>query len=409
MGRWHVERANGDTGAEAWPRVAIVHSFYRSDAPSGENATVMRQFRMLADAGVDVTLLSVYTDELQRRLGYELTTAINVVSGRGMSPVEKLRSLSPDIIHVHNLFPNVATDWLDSSTAAIVTTLHNYRPLCSAATLSRNGRDCTLCIDRSSWNAVKYACYHGSRLATLPLAVRNRRGPASDPVLSGSDMLLAPSETVKRTYEQAGITNIRILRQPTEARVSANRRDDGGALFLGRLSADKGILNLLQAWPASRRLTVIGKGPLERDAVELAAVRGLDVDFRGFVSDEELTELLGSARVLVFPSTWREGAPAVYAEALSVGVPVLAVAGNAVADAVAADATGVVIPNLGVTELTAGLREIDEHWDALSTRARHVYGNNYTIDHWLEGVNAAYRDAIALRRSRISLDMWGSN
>ena len=388
---WSVQTANRGEGAPEWPRLTILHSFYRSGSPSGENATVIRQFEMLATAGVDVTLASVSSDELGKKLGYRLRSAVNVAFRRGASPEELLDELKPDVVHVHNLFPNIGTAWLGTCSSAVVASLHNYRPLCAAATLSRNGENCEACLTHSTWQAIRHRCYRNSAVATVPLAIRNARGPGVDPLLVRADALLSPSETVRSAYESAGVSGLQTLLQPTEGRkVTKVAGQRSVSVFLGRLTSEKGIMELLDSWPANHQLVVVGRGPLEADARQIAHRRGLDVQFCGYVDDETLGHLLNSAIALVFASSWREGAPAVYAESMAAGLPVISLKGNAVAEAVSADGTGVVVDALSEQLLAEAIETVAEEGETLRSRCSRVFEEQYTTNKWLEKIFQIY-------------------
>ena len=84
---------------------------------------------------------------------------------------ETLRKLRPDVVHVRNTFPNWGTAWLREWAPRTVATVHNYRPVCAAGTLFRDGHECRDCLSLPTLPAVKHACYRGSRAATLPLAL----------------------------------------------------------------------------------------------------------------------------------------------------------------------------------------------------------------------------------------------
>src|SRR5919205_1422355 len=114
-------------------RIALVHSFYGSTV-SGENAAVVAQADALRRAGHDVLLVAARTDELEGSRFYRLRAGLRVASGRGTSPLEALRAFEPDVVHVHNLFPNFSTNWLRAVDAFVVATVHNYRPMCAAGT-----------------------------------------------------------------------------------------------------------------------------------------------------------------------------------------------------------------------------------------------------------------------------------
>jgi len=397
---WRLDRASHGATNDDWPSVTMVHSFYRSDAPSGENDTVLRQFRILCETGVNVSLLSVSTDELKSKLGYRFRAAATTAFGVGLSPEAALRDLQPDVVHVHNLFPNVGTTWVNALEAALVVTVHNYRPMCAAATLSRGGEPCGDCLDHGSWSAVRYGCYRDSRFATLPLAWRTRHGVVGDRLLSRADSILAPSPVVRRTYEQAGARRVQTLFQPTDRWPRDRDRvlPRKGGLYFGRLTPEKGLLPLLNAWPHEEPLTVIGSGPLEDQAQIIVRDRVLDVTFLGYVSDDVRDEAISAAEYLVFPSLWREGAPAVYAEALAFGLPVLALAGNAVAELVAEDDTGTVVKQGTLEEWREGIRLIRKGQDRYADTCRSVARERYTTDAWLQGLHSVYSEALTNRR-----------
>ena len=395
---WTIRYANRYSGRTDWPRVTILHSFYRSDAPSGENDTVLRQLGLLAEHGVGVSLLSVDTDGLSKAPGYRLRTALNVAAGRGASPFSLLRDLEPDVIHIHNLFPNISTQWLTEYSGAIVASLHNYRPACSAATLSRDGHDCQLCPTHSSIQAVLHRCYRNSRIATIPIAIRTRHGATGDPLLRRANVVLAPSPTMRSTYEALGVEGIRVLYQPTDPLKSTRAATDQRQvvdewLFVGRLTPEKGIVPLVKAWPADRSLTVIGDGPLLTSLRRESDMRALPITFAGFVSEEERDAAMGRATGLIFPSQWREGAPAVYAEALARGLPVIALKGNAVADMVSDHSTGVVIDALDIKMLGAAMDRIRRDRPSYTHRCLAVHRRLFTVDAWLRELLKVYHEA----------------
>ena len=156
-------------------RIAIVHSFYSSRVPSGENTVVETQLRALLRGGHKVELFAAHTDELEQRPLYRLSSSLRVSLGVGRSPLPELEDFAPEVIHVHNLFPNWGSRWVGSLETPFVATLHNFRTICANGLLFRDDSVCTLCPDGNSRSAVRYACYRDSRIATAPLAFATRR------------------------------------------------------------------------------------------------------------------------------------------------------------------------------------------------------------------------------------------
>ncbi|WP_351233384.1 glycosyltransferase family 4 protein [Streptomyces sp. NPDC002133] len=380
--------------------MALVHSFYSSRQPSGENAAVLDQAEALRAAGHEVAVVAAHTDALQAEPGYALRAAVRVATGFGRSPLDTLSRFAPDIVHVHNLFPNFATDWLSRWPGALVATLHNYRPACAAGTLFRNGQMCTACPDGDPWTGLRHGCYRGARSATLPLAWAGRAGAAAHPLLRRAERLVALSERSRALYLRFGVPAEKLSLvpnfvgaggqvRPTEAAVEATGTVHRW-VYVGRLSAEKGILPLLRNWPDSEPLDVIGSGPLEPACREIAPMR---VRFLGTFSRREIASRLPCYTGLVFPSVCPETAAAlVCQEALAAGVPVLALSGSAAADSVRRDGTGAVYR--GADELPHALTSARMHFPGLREHCRRTHADRYSVRRWTAGVEAVYAQAM---------------
>jgi glycosyltransferase involved in cell wall biosynthesis len=375
-------------------RIAIVHSFYSSEAPSGENEAVREQAAALERAGHEVALIAAHTDALQRAPLYPLRAAVTVATGHGLSPLRALRACAPDVVHVHNLFPNFGRSWLHEWGGPLVATVHNFRPLCAVATLYRDGATCTRCPDGDRWAGLRFGCYRSSRAATAPLAWANRGGATADGLLRRADRIVVLSEHSRNTYVRAGLGAERLVAIPNF--VSKPASDDpsgpgqGAWAFVGRLSAEKGILTLLNRWPAGEPLDVVGDGEL-RDACRATAPDG--VRFLGSLERAALRRRMPCWRGLVFPSRCRENAPLVYAEALAAGLPVLAFAGSTVADAVRDSGTG------AVTSWDEPLRPVlaaaTRRFPSLRDTCRRVFAEGYSEPAWVTRTARLYADVIA--------------
>jgi glycosyltransferase involved in cell wall biosynthesis len=301
----------------------------------------------LARAGHDVALFAARTDDLEGDRLYPLKAGLRVATGRGASPLAALARFGPDVVHVHNLFPNFGRRWVRSVDVPLVTTLHNYRPLCVNGLLYRDGKVCTLCPDGRRWSGLRYACYRDSRLASLPLTLANLAGPAADPLLARADRIVVLSDLAAEIYANAGVAPHRMTVWPNFLRADLDPGpDDARAgtdafLYVGRLSPEKAVIRLLAAWPRGDEapaLRIVGEGPEE--AAVRSAAEGRPIEVLGRVSRTEVVALMRRSVGLVFPSAWYEGFPLVYAEAMAAGLPVLAWAPNVVSRWAVADGTG---------------------------------------------------------------------
>lgn len=368
-------------------RIAIIHSFYSSRQPSGENQVVEQQVEVLTSAGHDVTLVARRTDEQEGKRAYRVRAAAAVATGRGPDPLDVLHELRPDVVVVNNLFPNYGRTWVHRWRGPIVAVMHNHRPMCAAGTFFREGAACTACLDsRNAWPAVEHGCYRNSRLATLPVALGTRFG--DDPLLRRADRVVVLNQKMRAFYEQAGVDKARLVVLPNFLS-RPHRAGPGGGdwLFVGRLTEEKGILPLVRQWPTSVPLTVVGSGPLLQEVVRAAPE---SVVLVGEQPGPRVSELMRSARGLVFPSRCFEGFPMVYLEALAAGTPVIAWEPSVVSGMVREDRTGLVAGE----DAAATLFEASKSFPDLRERCRAVFDARYTRESWLASMEDLFRALI---------------
>ncbi|WP_165139546.1 glycosyltransferase family 4 protein [Microbacterium endophyticum] len=377
-------------------RIAIVHSYYSSTQPSGENFAVDLQAEALRQAGHQVELFSVTSDD---EIGdaWELArTATRVATGFGRNPSRALTRFSPDVVHVHNLFPNFSQNWLLGWQGPVVATIHNYRTVCAAGSLFRDGRECDSCFMHGTQEAVRHRCYRNSAIATLPLAVATRSRGSRNAVLRRADKLIFLSARARSKLSgmqpsiASGSSEIVPNFVGVQPESPLDRRPGESWVYCGRLSPEKGASELVEAWASGQRLDIIGDGP-DRLRIERAAA-GKNIRVLGGVSPLEAGRLIAGAKGLVFPSLWEEPAPAMsYLQALSAGVPTIALEGNAVADDVAAHETGVVVSDLAQVNDWLSREDEVQHWGA---HARQRFEHAFSKEAWLLRITQVYKELV---------------
>jgi len=370
-------------------KVAVVHSFYSSDQPSGENRVVEDQASLLREAGHDVRLIARHTDSESLTAGYALRSAFRVATGWGNSPLQQIREFEPDIVHVHNLFPNFGTSWIARWDGPVVVSLHNYRPFCSNGLLYRDGRICVDCVESGDNAGIRHGCYHDSRTATVPVAIgrrvdrRNVLAAASTVVTTseGADEIVAPllGPDIPTTL----IPNF----GPGQAQAPLPASKRSGWLAMGRFSPEKGFVELIEEWPEREHLTVIGDGELRESVLQTATLKGVEVE--GSLSINELRTRIPVFRGLIFPSRWLEVAPQVVVEAMRVGLPVIAYEENVVASLVRSSGAGALYRD--AASLASCVALITDQLDEFSERASQHYQANWTPSAWLASMIGLYQ------------------
>ena len=364
-------------------RIAVVHSFYRSDVPSGENTAVLMQADILRRAGHEVRVFGVGTDRQRKLAGYPLRAAWRVATGFGPDPTQALHRWRPDVVVVHNLFPNIGTRWPASWPGRLVVVLHNFRPLCANGLLLREGRMCTRCPDDGSHNAVRFGCYHDSRAASLPLALATRGSVAGNPLLRRADAVVLVSAAAAALYQRYGLPTAKtvVIANPMTPAPEA-RRPRRGWVAVSRLDAGKGIDDLVAAWPQDEPLDVIGSGP---QLPSLRAVAPAGIRFLGAMPNAAVRRDLGSYEGLVFPGVAVEGGhPLTLLEALAAGTPLVTRAGSAGQRLVEEHGVGVTT-GADLSDLAVALQRVRDRPE-LSPRARQVWQDHYGAEAWLRAM-----------------------
>lgn len=379
-------------------RILLAHNYYKR--PGGEDTVVANELALLAARGHEVKLFS---DNNERISGpwKVLQTAWQI----SFSPTSRdamrrvIADFSPDIVHVHNFFPLLTPSIYDpcrQQRIPVIQTLHNFRFLCAGAMLMRAGRPCEDCIGGSAYRALLHGCYQDSRLASLPVAHMIETHRRNKTWSTKIDRFIALTEFAKSRFVKAAVPPDMIAVKPnfTEDRAQvAGPRE--GALFVGRLSAEKGIHTMLRAWTGlDVPLCVAGDGPLAGD-VHGAGIPALTA--LGAIPPDSVSSEMARAAFLVMPSEWYETFGLVIIEAFCQGLPVIASRLGAMAEIVENGVTGLLFTPGDASDLVAKVRWAAAHPDEMrqmGLNARRKYEKEYTPDANYRVLMDIYRQAI---------------
>jgi glycosyltransferase involved in cell wall biosynthesis len=383
-------------------KVVVAHNRYASAQPSGENVVVDAEIEQLRNAGVTVVPFVRSSDEIagfspvQKAL-LPLSPIRNGPSQRALT--ELLGRERPDLLHLHNPYP-LLSPWVVRTAhhhrVPVVQTVHNYRQVCLPGLYFRDGHICTECRGkRFAAPGVRHACYRGSRAqsAVLASALSVHRG-----TWHSVDRFIALTDAIAGHLRDYGIPDDRIAVKPNAVADpwagSAPPGAGEGFLFAARLSPEKGLGLLLEAWRrhtegAAGPLRIAGDGPL-RGLAEAAAADRSDISYLGPLDQAGVRAEIRSAACVVAASTWHDVLPTIVLEALAGGRPVLATdlgglpylvdgAGWLVAPTVDGLAGGLAragAPGAAAALSAAARRRYEEHFtpDVLTKRLIEIYG-----------------------------------
>lgn len=392
------------------PRMRILHIHCRYREPGGEDAVASAERSLLERRGHEVLEIHASNAEaiekgLMNTGSALLASAWNRQSYRRVG--ETIREFHPDVVHVHNFWFALSPSVFAAAKAEgvpTVLTLHNYRLICPGALLMREGRVCEVCPGRTPWRGVPRACYRDSAaqaaLVARMIDSNRRRGTWRRCV----DAFIALTEFSRRKLIAGGLPADRIHVKPNFLADDPGRAagPGEGAVFVGRLSREKGVEVLLDAWreAGGAALTVVGDGP-DREALDARASGVAGVAFTGGLAHDEALESIKRAAFLVLPSLCYENFPMAIAEAFACGRPVVASRLGAMAELVEDGRTGLLFEPGNARDLAEKIRFILDHpaeRERMVREARAEFERKYTAEANYPQLMAIYEKAVEHHR-----------
>jgi glycosyltransferase involved in cell wall biosynthesis len=314
-------------------KVVVAHNRYVSSQPSGENTIVAAEIAQLTAAGITVLPVQPSSDDIAAlpAVRKALLPLSPIYNHWAVQDIDRLiEAERPDVLHVHNPYPLLSPAIIRTAArrdVPVVHTVHNFRQVCVSGTYFRDGHLCQDCKGRSfGWPGVQHACYRGSRPQSLLMATalaRHRRTWRTIP------HYIALTDAIAAHLTDYGVPAERITVKPNgvEDPGPPPAEPGDGFAFVGRLTAEKGVQLLLDAWSqhpdgSLGPLRIVGDGPL-RGAVDRAAADRGDLTALGQVPPAEVRRQIRASAALIVPSTWPDVLPTVIIEALANGRPTL--------------------------------------------------------------------------------------
>lgn len=316
-----------------------------------------------------------------------------------------IREQQPDIIHVQNFFPLISPSVYYAAKAEkvpVVQSLRNYRLFCPSYNFFRDGHVCEDCMGKFvPWPGVFHACYRDSRAATGAVAAMLTVHRVMQTWSKMVDVYIALTQFARQKFIQGGLSAEKIVVKPNFVYPDPGTGEGRGgyALFVGRLSSEKGIDTLLAAWEQLRQpvpLKIVGDGPLA-DRVAKASEQLPGVEWLGRRPVEETYKLMGEAAFLVFPSEWYETFGRVAIEAFAKGTPVVAADIGAIAELVKQSHAGFYFRPGDPADLAAQVERASTHLinsAQMRQEARAEFEAKYTAEQNYQMLIDIYQTAI---------------
>ncbi|MEC0233128.1 glycosyltransferase family 4 protein [Paenibacillus kribbensis] len=391
-------------------KVLIIHNFYQQSG--GEDKVVEQESAMLRSRGIETEHYYVHNDSIQSK-GLANMAKLAVEATWSLPEFKRIQKLllqvKPDVVHVHNFFPVISPSVYHACERLgipVVQTLHNYRLICPAATFMRGNEVCEKCLHGTLLHSIRHGCYRGSQLQTIPVAAMIKFNELIGTWQHKVSHYIALTEFARNKFAESGIPLDRISVKPNfihpktvEAKYDPN---DRYLLFVGRISREKGVRNLLQAWSgledrAGLRLVIIGDGPEKAELT--AAYPQEDIRFLGQQDADTVLDCMSRAMYVMVPSIWYEGFPMTIVESYSVGTPVLCSRIGALEEVVEDGVTGFHFQHDDLENIKTVIRRAVayENYTAMRQQVSEIYTARYTEEVNAKQLMAIYSKAMEER------------
>ncbi len=311
-------------------KLLLCHNYYQQRG--GEDESFEAEAELLSRHGHEVIRYTRHNDDIKGRT--QLSIAGQTLWSRSAHRelLELIERERPAVMMCTNIFPMLSPSIYEAAHrmgVAVIQQLRNYRAFCVNGLFLREQEVCQECLGKAfAWKGVRYGCYRDSRLASLVVAGWQQTFRYSAIRRGNVDLFLTPSHYTRDQFVAGGFDAERVMVRPNvTSRVAGSTPSAGGgfALYAGRLSEEKGIGTVCEAWEVLAKegisLRVIGDGP-EAPRVQRSADRG-DLTWLGRLPRDQTQAMMAQASVVIVPSICPETFGRSAVEAYAAGTPVI--------------------------------------------------------------------------------------
>ena len=319
---------------------------------------------------------------------------------------QALEEFKPDIVHLNNFQRQLSSSIIEpikKRNIPIVYTAHDMQAICPASAMLYNGEICEQCIEKGYNSCIKKNCIKNSKLKSL-LGVLENRYYKLNKIYEKIDYIIAPSEFIKKQlikgnlkYNKIETVHNFVIRQPK----IEDKEDKGYAFFFGRLSIEKGIINLIEATKKceNSKLLIAGDGPEKENIIKYIQENNLQdrVKLLGFLNKNEIRKTIAEAKMVIIPSIWYENCPYSILETMEIGKPLIGSKIGGIPELIKNNENGFLYEYNDIEKLSECMKKLfddDKLVKQQSAKSRELFEKEYTEEIYYKKIIEIYNALI---------------
>lgn len=398
-------------------RILLVNKFHY--LRGGSEKYYFELAKLLKDHGHTVAFFSMknenniktgdreyFVDEIDMNTGSKFE-ALNVIySKKNKALMEKaLEEFKPDIVHINNFQRQLSASIIDAvkeKNIPLIMTAHDLNSICPASIMLYNGEVCEDCITKGYTSCIKKKCIKNSMLKSV-LGYIEKKYYDLHKIFCKIDCIISPSEFNKNQLLKGKLkcNDITVIHNFVNETEKTDYTLGDCAFYFGRLSREKGILNLIEAINniPGARLIIAGDGP-ERENIQ-AYIKEHKLENRitllGYLNQNDIRENIRKCRFVTVPSIWYENCPYSILETMEIGKPIIGSKIGGIPELIQDGINGFTYEHNDVTKLTNILMKLfgnDETVKQFSKNSKQIFIQNYSAEAYYNKLMTVYNKYI---------------
>jgi len=324
---------------------------------------------------------------------------------------EALDDFKPDIVHINNFQRQLSASIIkaiNKKNIPIVFTAHDMQAICPASAMLYNGQICEECIEKNYSACIKKSCIKDSKLKSV-LGVLESSYYRKNNIYTKIDFIISPSEFIKKQLIK-GKLKYKRLETIHNFVIDSHRQqdyiDNGYAFYFGRLSIEKGILNLIKAFEKleTGKLIIAGDGPEKERIKDIIKEKKLEdrIQLVGYLEQESIKKYIKEAKFIVVPSIWYENCPYSILETMEIGKPILGSKIGGIPELIEDSVNGFLYEYNNIDELSQKMKLLFENSELVkkqSRSSREIYEKKYSEEIYYNKILNIYENLIKEKRN----------